>query len=155
MINKNHLIFALAVVFSIFVGITCIAAAEVNQQVSDDSLATEVNHSDDSLVDIGHRSIIPHNDDNNDDNIDFTMSAKYVAGTAYTWKVSPETHGADVSAPRYVFDEPRYIVNHTDHRSGGSGTVYFDVHVNSDDYYVKLILVDFSGNIIDEIVRQG
>ena len=137
--NKNNLIFALAVVFSIFVGMTCIAAAEVNQQVSDDSFATEINQSDDSLVDIGHRAIF---DDNNDDNIDFTMSARYSASTGYFWKVSPETHGVDISE-RYVVDNPD--------RCGSAGTVYFDIHVNSDDYYVKLILVSPSGKVVDEI----
>ena len=138
--NKNNLIFALAVVFSIFVGMTCIAAAEVNQQVSDDSLATEVNQSDDSLGDIGHRAI---SDYNTDDNIDFTMSARYNGGSGFMWKVSPETHGAEVSKPRYVLDQPLSF--------GGSGTVYFDVHVTSDDYYVKLILVGPTGQVVDEI----
>ena len=120
--NKNHLILAFVVVFSICIGMSCIAASEIDQKTLD--------------TDKGSGPIL-------DDNNDFTMSARYNGGTGYMWKVSPETHGADVSAPRYVLDHPV--------RCGGSGTVYFDVHVTSDDYYVKLILVGPTGQVVDEI----
>ena len=120
--NKNHLILAFVVVFSICIVMSCIAASEIDQKTLN--------------TDKGSGPII-------DDNNDFTMSARYNAGTGYIWKVSPETYGAVVSEPRYVLDNPYTI--------GGSGTVYFDIHVNSDDYYVKLILVSPSGKIVDEI----
>ena len=125
--NKNIMIFALAVVFSIFVGMSCIAAAEVNQ-------------SDDSLKDTGFGPIP-------DDGNVFVISHAYTSGTGW-WEVSPETHGVDVSEPCYVMDPP-------DESGCSSGTVDFGIHVNSDDYYVKLILVSPSGDIVDEIVRQG
>ena len=120
--NKNHLILAFVVVFSICMGMSCIAASELNQKTLD------------TQKDSG-----PILDDNND----FTMSAKYNSGTGYMWKVSPETHGVYVAEPRYVVDHPG--------TSGSSGTVYFDIHVISDDYYVKLILVSPTGKVVDEI----
>ena len=116
--NKNHLILAFVVVFSICMGMSCIAASELNQKTLD------------TQKDSG-----PILDDNND----FTMSAKYNAGTGYMWKVSPETHGVNVAEPRYVVDHPNTF--------GSSGTVY----LISDDYYVKLILVSPSGKVVDEI----
>lgn len=73
----------------------------------------------------------------------FTMSVPLTAGTGYHWEVSPETHGADVSSEDFVADHPGTC--------GSSGTVYFNVHVNSDDYYVKLVLVSPTGDIVDEV----
>ena len=119
--NKNHLILAFVVVFSICIGMSCIAASEIDQKTLDTQK--------------GSGPII-------DDNNDFTMSARYSASTGYMWKVSPETHGVDISE-RYVVDNPD--------RCGSAGTVYFDIHVNSDDYYVRLILVSPTGKVVDEI----
>ena len=60
------------------------------------------------------------------------------------WKVSPETHGVEVSKPYYVIDHPSLM--------GSSDTVYFDIHVISDDYYVKLVLVSIiTCQIVNEI----
>ena len=73
----------------------------------------------------------------------FDMSVPCTAGTGYHWEVSPETYGADVSSGEFVADYPGY--------AGSSGTVYFNVHVNSDDYYVKLILISPTGDIVDEV----
>lgn len=77
------------------------------------------------------------------DHSDFTMSVPYTAGTGYHWEISDESYGVDVDDINYVQDHPNTC--------GSSGTAYFNFHVNSDDYYVKLVLVSPAGDIVDEI----
>lgn len=136
--NKSHLIFALVAVFSIFVGISCIAACDVNNNATIDD-GSNVVVADNVLEpkDSSHSGLIL------DGNNDFTMSVRYNSGTGYHWEVSPESYGVDVSEPNYVQDHPGLC--------GTSGTAYFNVHVNSDNYYVKLVLVSPSGKIVDEV----
>lgn len=76
-------------------------------------------------------------------NNDFTMTVPYTAGTGYHWEVSPETHGVDIGKINFVEDHPGCL--------GSSGTVYFNFHVNSDDYYVKLVLISPTGEIVNEV----
>lgn len=78
-----------------------------------------------------------------DDNNDFTMSARYNTGTGFYWKVSSDSYGVDLISIKNVID-------HFD-ACGSSATSYFKFHVTSEDYYVKLILVGPTGNIVDEI----
>ena len=77
------------------------------------------------------------------DNGDFSMSVPYNAGTGYHWEVSDETYGVDLIDVNYVQDHPNTC--------GSSGTAYFNFHVNSDSYYVKLVLISPAGDIVDEI----
>lgn len=136
--NKNHLIFALVAVFTIFVGISCIAAGDVNHNAAVD---------DGSNAAVASNVLEPKDSSSSgivlDDNNDFTMSVRYNAGTGYHWEVSPESYGVVVSEPNYVQDHPD--------RVGSSGTAYFNVHVTGDSYYVKLVLISPSGKIVDEV----
>lgn len=62
------------VLFSLFVGLSCVAAAEIDAS-----------------------QIGPNN------NV-IKMSAKYNAGTGYHWEVAPETHGVTLMTKKYVQD---------------------------------------------------
>lgn len=145
-LGKIQAIFALFLVFSVFVGLSCIAAADIDGNASsiDDG---DITLNDDSSVNATVLEPAKKIDDNSgpilDDDNDFTMSARYNAGTGYHWEVSPETHGVDLISTNHVQDRPGVC--------GGSGTVYFSFHVNSDDYYVKLVLISPTGDIVDEL----
>lgn len=132
--NKSGLILAFLAVFSIIIGMGCIAAANADHVAADNLFANDSGLAQNSS---GSGIVV-------DDNNDFTMSVKYNTGTGYHWVVSSETHGVDISGPNYVADHPGAC--------GSSGTAYFNVHViNGDDYYVKLVLVSPSGDIVDEV----
>lgn len=136
--NRNQYLFALLVVFSVFIGISCIAASDVDHNSTID---------DGSNVVVANDTLAPKDSSDSgiilDGNNDFTMSVRYNAGTGYHWEVSPESYGVVVSEPNYVQDHPGLC--------GSSGTAYFNVHVNSDSYYVKLVLVSPAGDIVDEV----
>ncbi len=78
-----------------------------------------------------------------DDNGDFIMSARYNTGTGYYWVVSSDSYGVDLSSIDNVVDYPDY--------SGSSATSYYKFHVTGDDYYVKLILLSPTGEVVKEI----
>ena len=78
-----------------------------------------------------------------DDQDMFTMTVPQTAGTGYHWEVSSESYGVDVCSSNFVEDHPGCF--------GSSGTVYFNFHVNSPDYYVKLVLINPSGEIVKEV----
>ena len=73
----------------------------------------------------------------------FTMSAPYTAGTGYHWEISSETYGVNVVSVDYVQDHPGTC--------GSSGTAFFKFQPTSDDFYVKLVLINPSGDIVKEI----
>ena len=73
----------------------------------------------------------------------FTMTVPCTAGTGYHWEVSPETYGVDIGPSKFVEDNPGCV--------GSSGTVYFNFHINSPDYYVKLVLLNPTGEIVKEV----
>lgn len=108
------------VALSLFVGISCISAAnpDANNGVNDLSAVPDCNN-------------------------DFTMTVPYTAGTGYHWEVSPETYGVDLVSSNFVEDHPGCL--------GSSGTDYFNFHINSDDYYVKLVLISPNGEIVKEV----
>ncbi|WP_407432180.1 hypothetical protein [Methanobrevibacter sp.] len=130
--NKIHVALISLVVFSLLVGISAISATDVNTNNTHDSGF----FNDATFVHTNDPGIILNNGS-------FVMSVPYTAGTAYHWEVSPETHGADVSFDKFVADHPDCM--------GSSGTCYFNVHVNSDDYYVKLVLIGPNGEIVNQI----
>ena len=136
--NKSRIIFAALVIFAMVVGVSCISATDSNQSIGiDDS-----NIDDGAVVD----EISQETSDSGaivDGNNDFTMTVRYNAGTGYHWEISPETYGVDVNSIDYKVDNPHVV--------GSSGTAYFNFHVNSDDYYVKLVLISPSGDIVDEV----
>ena len=78
-----------------------------------------------------------------DDNGDFIMSARYNTGTGYYWVVSSDSYGVDLSSIDNVVDHPDC--------TGSSATSYFKFHVTGDDYYVKLILLSPTGEVVKEI----
>lgn len=75
--NKSHLMAMVLVIFAVFVGLSCAAAADV----SDANQPLEKN------------------------NI-LKMSVKYNAGTGYHWEVSPKTHGVTLISQKAVEDHP-------------------------------------------------
>ena len=105
------------VALSLFVGISCISAADIDAN--------------------GNLNVIP------DCNNDFTMTVPLTAGTGYHWEVSPETYGVDIGGHKFVEDNPGCL--------GSSGTEYFNFHINSDDFYVKLVLINPTGEIVKEV----
>lgn len=129
--NKIHVALISLVVFSLLVGISAISATDVNTNNNDSGLMN-----DGAFGQTNDPGIILNNGS-------FVMSVPYTAGTGYHWEVSPETHGADVSFDKFVEDHPDCV--------GSSGTCYFNVHVNSDDYYVKLVLIDPNGEIVNQV----
>ena len=178
--NKNHLIFALVAVFSIFVALSCVAASDVDVMSDNNTISEPVDNGQELIldnatvsepVDNGQEAILDNAtvsedadngpeviSDNNtiseklhnnpriilDENNNFTMTAKYHSGTPSIWKVSPESYGVEISKPQYVVDHPSLM--------GFSGTVYFNIHVISDDYYVRLVLVNIvTGAVVDEM----
>ena len=77
------------------------------------------------------------------DSGDFGMSVRFNAGTGYHWEISSESYGVDLLYVSTYFDHPDCV--------GSSATSYYCFHKNSEDYYVKLILIDPRGNIVDEV----
>lgn len=125
-ILKPQLVLVCLMAFTVLFGLSCISAFDVN----DTTVALD--SSDSGLI--------------LNQNNDFTMSVKYTAGTAYKWEVSPETYGVEINREYEAPDDhgiPGYC--------GGVGTEHFNIHVTSEHYYVKLILVSPSGEIIDEV----
>ena len=108
------------VALSLFVGISCISAADI-----------------DANNGVSNLNVIP------DSNNDFTMTVPSNAGTGYHWEVSPETYGVDIGESKFVEDHPGCV--------GSSGTDYFSFHINSVDYYVKLVLISPTGEIVKEV----
>lgn len=89
-----------------------------------------------SAADADNSPII--SDDNN-----FEMTVPYNAGTGFHWEISSETHGVEVLSTNYVQD-------HSD-CAGSSRTAYFNFKVMDDDFYVKLVLISPSGDIVKEV----
>ena len=80
-LNKKSQIIAVAlVIFTVFVGLSCAAAAD---------------------VDAGSQ-MAPNN------NI-LKMSAKFTSGTGFHWEVAPETHGVTFMGNKFVQDHPKAI----------------------------------------------
>jgi hypothetical protein len=73
----------------------------------------------------------------------FTMSAPYNAGTGYHWEISPETYGVHALPVKTVEDHPGTC--------GSSATAYFKFIPTSSDYYVKLVLISPTGDIVKEL----
>ncbi len=131
--SNSRIILAALVVFSAFAGLGCIAASDVSPDFIG-HVASDIN----DTIAVGHNNapILDGNDT-------FTMSGRYNTGTGYHWEVSPETHGVDLVSQDNVIDHPDMC--------GSSATSYFTFHVNSDDYYVKLVLYTPHGDIAQEI----
>lgn len=118
---KSNKIFALLAIFVLFAGISTIAAADN---------ITDTNNVTNTGAVIG--------DDGN-----FVMSVPTTAGTGYHWEVSPQSYGVNLNSANFVADHPGTC--------GSSGTTYFNFHANSGDYYVKLVLISPTGDIVKEI----
>ena len=116
--NTTQIIIVALVIFSIFAGLSCVAAADID--------ASSINH-DNSL----------------DMNRVLTMTARYNAGTGYHWEVSPETHGVTLMTVKNIVDHPGTC--------GSSGTRIYKFLKQEKDYYVKLVYVSPSGEIVKEI----
>lgn len=69
-----------------------------------------------------------------------TMTVKYNSGIGAHWEVAPETHGVTFMSKKFIPDHPD--------ASGSSGTLKYSFLKQSQDYYVKLVLIDSSGKII-------
>ena len=80
--NKMQAIFVSLVILTLFVGLSCVSAANVDG-----------NGSHSSYCHPSHDKTL-------------TMSVKYNAGTGYHWEVSPKTHGVTLMTTHYVQDHP-------------------------------------------------
>lgn len=78
-----------------------------------------------------------------DKHASFTMSAPYNAGTGYHWEISSETYGVHALPVKNVEDHPGTC--------GSSATAYFTFIPTSSDYYVKLVLISPTGEIVKEL----
>ena len=157
--NNGKIIVLLFLVFSVFVGLSCISATDGdNITLDDNNIAADDNSS--SNVDLELDDNAYPNDSSNsgiilDENGNFDMTVRgQSASTGYRWEISPETYGVDVIQNEFVPDHrenpdfPEMTV------IGGGGTSYFTFHVNDDydgHFYVKLLLVTPSGKIAKEI----
>ena len=134
----SNKIFILLAVFTLFVGISCISATDidVNSTHIDDAI-----HSGTENVKINDTQ----NDFNAilDDNGNFVMTVPLTAGTGYHWEISSESYGVDLISSEFVEDHPGCC--------GSSGTDYFNFHANSGDYYVKLVLISPTGEIVKTV----
>ena len=79
--NKSQLLIVSLVVLSVFVGLSCIAAADTGAS------GTQVN------------DLTKHPGT-------FVMSVNYNAGTGYHWEVSPDSYGVKLIGTKYVQDHP-------------------------------------------------
>ena len=124
-LNLNKL-FVLFVVLAVFASLSAIAAADV---------------SDNGSVSAHGTNFHPHHPVAK--NKVLTMTARYNAGTGYHWEISPKTHGVTLMTTNYIQHHPG--------TTGSSGTVVYKFLVqNKKHYYVKLVLVDPRGNVVDE-----
>lgn len=142
----NKILIISLLVFTILFGIVCSFAADVDN--SGNFTVDDYNNlsSSDAQLDCdsiylpgGHHSrpVVVDNDY-------FVMTLRGESGsTGYHWVISPETHGVDFVSDDYILDNPDCY--------GSAGTDYFTFHINSDDYYVKLLLVTPSGDIVKEV----
>ena len=141
------LIFSL-VIFAIFIGLNCLSAADVDNSnnftlAGHDNLSSSNTEWDYHSIDLpsGH-NLIPEKVGDNC----FVMAVRGASGsTGYHWIISLETHCVELISEKHVSDNPNPIAY------GSSGTDYFIFHINSDDYYVKLLLVAPGGNIVEEV----
>ena len=143
--NRSQFIFVLLVIFSIFVGLSCISATDVDKSISSVGDVNNLNL-EKSPIDSAIDNISEDSSDSGiivDENNDFTMSVRYTAGTGYHWEVSPESYGVDINSIDYKVDNPKAF--------GSPGTTFFNFHVNGESYYVKLVLISPSGEIVDEV----
>ena len=154
--NNGKIIVLLFLVFSVFVGLSCLSAADGdNITLTDDGS----NNVDLELGDNTYSNDSSNSETILDENGYFSMTLRGQSGsTGYLWKISPETYGVDVVQDKYVPDNtpnPKFPEIQT---VGGGGTSYFTFHVNDDyggHFYLKLILVTPSGDIAQEIVKQA
>ena len=159
------------VVLTIFVGLSCICAADADNCTSASIENQTIEHIDEISLSDDAGSISPIIPERNgsytpaeiyggwgnplynkteslsapilDGNDQFTMTARFNGGTGYHWEISPETHGVDLVDKHIVAQHPDLC--------GSGATAYYTFHVNSDDYYVKLILLTPTGKIVDEL----
>ena len=129
--NKCKVAFAVLAIFSLFVCLSCISAADV----ADDTLLND--NSDISVNDVDDSSL-----DCNDKIPCFTMAARFTSGTGYHWEISPETYGVTLMTTNKVLDNPDLL--------GSSGTVFYNFFIpNKHDFYIKLVNLDPNGNVVD------
>lgn len=127
---KLNKIFALLAIFVLFAGISTISAADIDVNSTSADNITDI----ENVTNTG--AVI-------DGNGNFVMSVPTTAGTGYHWEVSPLSYGVELYSSDFVADHPGMC--------GSSGTTYFNFHTDGGDYYVKLVLVSPSGDIVKEI----
>ena len=76
---------------------------------------------------------------------DFTMAAKYNAGTGYHWEVSPDSYGVKLIGQKNVIDHPGTC--------GSSGTAYFHFVKTGDEGLAKIVLISPTGEIVDSMTK--
>ncbi len=128
--NNSILVLTVLVIVFTFVGLGCINASDVNS----DTIGDVAN--DGSL-----NPAVPA--PYSYEGYNFVMSGQFNLGSGYHWEISPETHGVDLISQEIAIDNPDML--------GSSATNFFTFHVNSDDYYVKLVLISPNGDIAQEI----
>lgn len=124
--TKSQVIVMTLVVLSIFVGLSCVAAADV------DANGAQVN--DTSLIHPAHNDIVK-------------MAVRFNAGTGYHWEVAPETNGVTLMTKNIVLDHPN--------TTGSSGTVFYSFLKQNKHCYVKLVLVSPTGEIVKVVEKRG
>ncbi|WP_296891270.1 hypothetical protein [uncultured Methanobrevibacter sp.] len=72
---------------------------------------------------------------------DFGISVRFTSGNGYHWEFTDDCYGVD------LFHMSTTFIEHPD----DFYTSYCDYHIISEDYYIKLILIDPNGNIVDEV----
>lgn len=186
--NNGKIILLVFLVASVFIGLSCVSAADVDGNSSSSESHSGIyihnnitidnrfidNHAFDDGDCPNHTAVIKNStfvpnvaepgdaiylkDSSDsglilDENGNFQMSLRGAsASTGYTWKISSETYGVDLIDTKYVSDYDRLPIEYRP--IGGGMTTYFTFHVNDDfdgHFYVKLILVSPSGEIVKEV----
>ncbi len=164
---KNTSLF-MFVIFMVFVGLGCLCvvdAADVhsvdvdNASYVDDSIGyldnnTPISESD---VVVDEPSIIPSDDANSavhayydptehinyvvepDEDNNFVVTLDFDNKSPFHWEITQDTYGA-------YLDSTMSVVNFPDR---STGTTYYNFHVADDHFFVRMILVDAAGNVID------
>lgn len=144
--NKALILFV--VIFAVFIGLNCLSAADVDN--SNNFTLASPDNSSSSNAELNYNSIdLPGGHNLIPEKVDedcFVMTVRGAsASTGYHWIIGSETHGVDLVSEKHVLDDPNPLL------FGSARTDYFTFHINSDDYYVKLLLVTPAGNIVEEV----
>ncbi len=161
--NNSKLILVSLMVLSIFICLSCVSASDdvSNLTVADNSSHVDLNNEVSAGMDAADadNGVSKNNADLKSDKLskinvggEIFISQMYNVREGQHWEVSDETHGVTLTSkkiisPYYGANVPLCVYN--------TKEVQYTFRVTDSDYYIKLVLYDSYGNVIQQDIRSA